>query len=69
MNVTELLAGLQAQHDQATARAEELRDQSVPRSVEDQSGPGLCGSRASVAGACALSADGGRRTAVTALSG
>ncbi|MFJ6846471.1 hypothetical protein ACIQRE_27830 [Streptomyces griseoluteus] len=27
MNVTELLAGLQAQHDEATARAEELRGQ------------------------------------------
>ncbi|MFI1185722.1 hypothetical protein [Streptomyces californicus] len=27
MNVTELLAGLQAQHDETTARASELRDQ------------------------------------------
>ncbi|WNF31065.1 hypothetical protein RI138_31880 [Streptomyces sp. C11-1] len=27
MNVTEFLAGLQAQHDETTARAGELRDQ------------------------------------------
>ncbi|QYA98977.1 hypothetical protein KZO11_38225 [Streptomyces anulatus] len=27
MNVTELLAGLQARHDETTARAAELRDQ------------------------------------------
>ncbi|MGP3685742.1 hypothetical protein ACTVZO_39480 [Streptomyces sp. IBSNAI002] len=29
MNVTELMAGLQAQHDETTARASELRDQIV----------------------------------------